>query len=404
VTEALGRNLQAVAGHNAAVTLDLVRRTPGISQVELADAAGLTPQAISKIIIRLLRLGLVTARTGPARGEGRPRSQLTVVPDAAYAVGMSIDRNGWRVVMADLAGRTVISKSGRFSRIPGPERLMDRLAERVHTGLDAEGIPRDRVLGAGIGIAGPLDHRRGVVTAATNMPGWVDVPLAGIASKRLGMPVVVDKDTTAATIGEYWRSPHPDAATLVVYVGTGIGSGLVLDGRVYRGAHTDAGEFGHMVLDPNGPRCACGRRGCVEAVSSPAAVVDRYARKGDGARSPAREPIAWNADVQHEFGRIAALARAADESATAALDGAGRLLGAAIANAVMLLDVADVILTGPMAAVAGTVYAEGVRAGLAESMRHSPRSEVSFSLSTTNSDIVALGAALLVLGNFEPQS
>lgn len=125
------------------------------------------------------------------------------------------------------------------------------------------------VLGLGLGAVGPLDHLAGLVRDATNMPGWHDVPLRDLLEKRTGLAVTLDKNTNSAAFAQLWPHGEP-TATAVVLVGTGIGVGLLIDGRLYRGPRTNAGEFGHTTIAYDGPVCACGRRGCVEIMAKQA--------------------------------------------------------------------------------------------------------------------------------------
>nr|WP_234019375.1 ROK family transcriptional regulator [Streptomyces sp. Tu6071] len=183
----------------------------------------------------------------------------------------------------------------------------------------AEGGEPPLLLGAGLAAPGPLDHRTGVLHKVSGFPGLDGLPLAAALSERLGLPVVLDKDTNAAALG---RALAGDArAFAYLHLGTGLGAGLVLDGRLYRGPRTGAGELGHQVVRLDGPPCVCGNRGCVEALC------------------------------------LAALA--AGDTAEAA-----RVLGTAAANLVGLLDVELVLLGGHRIAAAPEAFVRGVTAAL----------------------------------------
>ena len=119
-------------------------------------------------------------------------------------------------------------------------------------------------------MVGPLDQRLGVVRDAYGLEGWHDVPLQQMAQDVLGLPVLVDKDVSAAVAGQAWAQPGHDADTAVILIEAGVGAGLWLSGTVHRGHHTNAGEFGHTVIDLHGPRCVCGRDGCLEVIHNTA--------------------------------------------------------------------------------------------------------------------------------------
>ena len=208
-----------------------------------------------------------------------------------------------------------------------PDDVLAALAELVE--------PGERVLGLGIGIAGPLDFRDGIASP-NGLPGWDSVPLKALAQERLGLPVVVDKDTNAAVLAEAWRRPMRDAA--VVFAGTGLGVGLLLGGEVHRGARSGAGEFGHTTIQFDGPLCVCGRRGCVEAVHAAAVGTE-----------------------------------------------AARVLGAAVSNLVQLLDLDQIVLSGRKVLDHPDLY-----------LRAMP--EVDVCVTSYGPDLVPVGAGLLVLG------
>ncbi|MFB7950292.1 ROK family protein [Kitasatospora phosalacinea] len=258
-------NLALLRDRNDAAVLRAVRAAEdGTSRVELAVRTGLTAQAISKITARLLADGLLTeaGRSHVAGRSGKPRTLLRLVPDARSALGAEIGRRELHLLRTDLTGavvaraRTPIDPDGE----PGP--ILDRLAAMVRElTADTADTGGGRVLGLGLACPGPLDTRDGILHQVTGMPRWHGLHLREAVQDRTGLPVLVEKNTTAGVLSR----PGPDHRAFV-YLGDGVGAGLVLGGRVQRGARTNAGEFGHQCLDPDGPPCACGARGCLEAL------------------------------------------------------------------------------------------------------------------------------------------
>ncbi|MER6158406.1 ROK family transcriptional regulator [Streptomyces sp. NPDC001868] len=293
-----GVNLLALRSHNGALVLDLLRiaGVAGISRLELADRTGLTPQAVSKITARLRADGLVTEAGYRASTGGKPRTVLRLVPDAGHAVGLHLDRDELTAVLCDLTGTVVAERrvplylgAGADAVIEGAAREVEALLAEVREGrvaaaggrgTDEYGSPLLPVLGVGVALPGPLDHLHGVLHRVTGFPEWDGFPLRAALARRLGMPVVVDKDTNAAALGlAAVAGAHGSFAYL--HLGTGLGAGLVIDGAVHRGARTRAGEFGHQVVQLDGPMCECGNRGCVEALCLAAVArgdVDEAAR------------------------------------------------------------------------------------------------------------------------------
>ncbi len=350
-----GVNLPALRHHNAALVLDLLRAagTEGISRLELAERTGLTPQAVSKITARLRADGLVVgAGLRPSTG-GKPRTVLRLVPDARFAVGLHLDRDGLTAVLVDLAGRSVAVTTAPLDFGAPADRVLAGAAEAVRDLSAAE--PHKPVLGVGVAVPGPLDHRGGVLHRVTGFPQWDGYPLRDALATRTGLPVVVDKDTNAAALALALSPAEPRGDFAYLHLGTGLGAGLVLGGEVHRGARTGAGEFGHQTLQLDGPLCGCGGRGCIEALCLAAEA------RGDRAE-------------------------------------AARVLGAGAANLVGLLDIDRVVLGGRTVAADEDAYVRGVRAVIEErAARGGGRAAVPVTVAGGGDRPVAEGAAQLVL-------
>ncbi|WP_369405741.1 ROK family protein [Streptacidiphilus anmyonensis] len=341
-----GANLSALRDHNAAAVLALVRAAgSGVSRVELARASGLTAQAISKIVQRLGDDGLLVEAGRGASTGGKPRTLLALVPDARWAIGAQLGRDALTVLRADLTGRVVADRQVPIDLAGwGPGRVLDLLTEQVSWLLGA--VPRERVLGVGIASPGPLDQHAGVLHQVTGAPSWDRLPLRDEVAGRLGLPALIEKDSTAGVLSGL-GSPN----RAFIHLDRGLGAGLVLGGTVQRGARTNAGEFGHQTLDPSGPRCRCGNTGCVEALWA-------------AARNP-RE--------------------------------AAGVLGEAIANLVRLLDLDEIVLGGREVLAAPELYLAEIRAVLTDRLPDPTWQPVTVSVAPSGPNAVALGAAGLVL-------
>lgn len=355
----VGANLPALRSHNAALVLDLLRTAGegGISRLELAEGTGLTPQAVSKIVARLRDEGTAEEAGRRASTGGKPRTVLRLVPSASHAVGLHLDRDELTVVLLDLAGTRVAARTLPLDLGAGAEAVVSTAEAEIRALLAGAGRPaaapaavvpepERRVLGVGVAMPGPLDHFEGVAQRVTGFPQWEGYPLRDVLAARLGLPVVLDKDTNAAALGLALGGPGGSFAYL--HLGTGVGAGLVLGGALYRGARTGAGEFGHQVIQLDGPECTCGNRGCIEALCL-AAVA-----RGDVA-------------------------------------GAARVLGTGATNLVELLDIDRVLLGGRLVAAAENEFVRGVGAVLAA------RTHVPVAAADGGAHAVADGAAQLVL-------
>ncbi|GAA2762733.1 ROK family transcriptional regulator [Streptomyces paradoxus] len=368
-----GVNLLALRSHNAALVLDLLRTAgdEGISRLELAERTGLTPQAVSKITARLREDGLAAEAGRRASTGGKPRTVLRLVPEAGHAVGVHLDRDEVRAVLVDLRGTVVGERRAALDLGAGAGAVLGAVRETV-TGVTAAGADRDSrpgavgggslpgparlgpaLLGVGVALPGPLDHARGVLHRVTGFPEWDGFPLREALAERLGVPVVVDKDTNAAAVG--LAAGGEGGSFAYLHLGTGLGAGLVIGGSLHRGARTGAGEFGHQVIQLDGPPCTCGNRGCVEALCL-----------GAVARGDLRE--------------------------------AARVLGAGAANLVGLLDIDVLLLGGRTVAAAPEAFTDGVGAVLAAWARRTGQDAVPVRVAAGGGGAVAVGAAELVLG------
>ncbi|WP_416069514.1 ROK family transcriptional regulator [Streptomyces sp. FL07-04A] len=348
-----GVNLPGLRSHNTALVLDLLRAAGqnGISRLELAERTGLTPQAVSKITARLREEGLAAEAGRRASTGGKPRTVLRLIPAAGHAVGVHLDRDELRAVLVDLAGTVVGERRVPLDLGAGAEAVLGAVVREAGALVRRAG---GAVFGVGVALPGPLDHTHGVLHRITGFPEWDGFPLRDALAERLGGPVVVDKDTNAVALGLAVGGERGSFACL--HLGTGLGAGLVIGGTVHRGARTGAGEFGHQVVQLDGPPCPCGNRGCVEALC------------------------------------LAALARGD-------VGEAARVLGVAAANLASLLDVDAVLLGGRTVAADPEPFLRGVAAVLDTHARRegTPHNAVPVRLTPGGPRNVAEGAAQLLL-------
>ncbi|WP_170127411.1 ROK family transcriptional regulator [Kineococcus rhizosphaerae] len=399
-----GTNLPWVGDYNQAVVLDGVRRHPGTSRTDLALATGLTLQTVSNIVRRLLERGLVAegeplSRNGSRVG-GKPRTALAVRSGAALAVGVQFEREHVDAVLLDLSGEVLAADREPLPDLPGSRERAVEVAVTHATGvvrrlIDTCGSP-DAVLGVGVAVPGPLDFAGPVRSSAINLPGWRGVAIADMLAASTGLPVLVENDATAAAVGDLWRSRRVGRSFLYVHVGAGIGGGVVVRDEVLRGESGNAGEIGHVVVEPDGPACSCGAGGCLEAVAAPAAVVRRYAeRVGVAAARRAGLRLAERS-VLDDHDRLGVRAAAGDEAAGQELQTAARAIGRVVLGVVNVVDVSEVVLGGSGLRHAGERIRDAVRAALGVAMtREVHPVEVRFS--DAGEQAGALGAASAVL-------
>jgi glucokinase len=319
---------------------------------------------------------------------------------AVAGVARAGGAGGGPVLALDIGGTKlaagVVSRQGEvlsFARTPtrvaeGPDAVIERLLGLGREAIAAAGHSLPEMAAVGIGCGGPLDPVTGRVQGAPGLPGWDDVPVVGLVSAAYGRPTFLENDATAAALGEYrfgpWRSVRH---MLYLTVSTGVGGGLIADGRLYRGAAGNGGEFGHVIIDWNGRECGCGQRGCIEAYASGSSIARRAAEAiGAGQESTLREagPATAEAVVAH--------ARRGDPVARRIWDETTAALGRAIAVMINVVEPELVVLGGGVTR-AGADLLEPVRAAaLSQAMRPAGRA-ARVELSAHGDTVGVVGAA-----------
>lgn len=309
-----------------------------------------------------------------------------------------MDLGGTKILTALVDERGEVSSRVRIATPKGgPEAVVDAVVEAVQEVCARAGIDRSAARGVGVGAPGPLDHESGVVFEPPNMPGWRDVPLAEMLSPRLGLRVAVENDANAAAMGERWVGAGAGTDDLIyITVSTGIGGGLILGGRLYRGVTGTAGEVGHMVIEAGGPRCGCGRLGCLEALASGTAIA-REARAAVLAGQPTSLSVIPVERLEAED--VALAARDGDPLARKVFARAAAALGTGIANLVNLFNPAMVIVGGGVAR-AGDLLFGPVRRIVHQEAFERPGAAVRIVPAALGDDVGVVGAAAVARERF----
>jgi glucokinase len=282
--------------------------------------------------------------------------QRLAAPDPAPATSLEhvlgLDVGGTK-----LAAGVVARDGGVRSRLvapsrveEGPEAMIARHLDLGRLAVEESGLPWSAVAAVGIACGGPLDPVHGIIQSPPGLPGWDDVPLVATVSEALGRPAVVDNDATAGALAEWWfgsgrtgsAGGGPVRDLVYLTISTGVGGGLVLDGRVYRGAAGNAGELGHLTVDWRGRQCGCGRRGCLEAYASGTSIAAR-AREALAAGDEASSLRALERVTARD---VAEAAAAGDPLAGRIWDETTEILGSAIANILDVFNPELVVLGG----------------------------------------------------------
>lgn len=387
-----GTNLPRMGDFNQSVILEAIRRSgEGLSRIELVDETGLSAQTVTNITRRLLDEKVIAEAGRTINGPGKPRVTLRLVPESRYSVGVHLDPAVITVVLLDMAGTVVHRHVVRTSERE-PRLIVDTMARTIDALIRDAGVDRAAVAGVGVAAPGPIDADRGTVIDPPKLDGWHRVPLRAVLAEATGLDVTLEKDTTAAAVGEQWTGRwDADRSFLFVYLGTGIGASLVRDSEAVRGSSHNWGEIGHIIVDPDGPECACGSRGCVEVVCTPQAIVERATRGG------VLDAAADANGVEERFSLLCDRARAGDEAALGVLRGAAGHLAVLISSLTNAMDVDRVVMGGPFWSRVADVYLQELPALLER--RNVTRALRALSVDGTvvGDDVAAVGAACVVL-------
>lgn len=307
-----------------AITSLLYNESP-ISRSEIAKSTSLAPATVSNITSRLISSGLVKETGAGKSTGGRKPTLLDIDRTFGYVVAVKIEARKVITGLYDLRTNKLDGNSATFSPEPNYRTILDIIFRAVKSYDDQK-----EIIGVGIGVSGLITDEGEIIYSP--ILNWEDLPLAEDLYTELSLPIIVDNDVNALTLAEGWIGAGKDFDNfLCVTVGEGIGAGLMIDGSLYRGAIGGAGEIGHVTVDPDGPRCRCGERGCLEALAS-----DYFLR---------------NEIVKHDFNpltinHLISLAETGDPKALDIFRRMGHSLGLGIKNLVNTLNPEAVILGG----------------------------------------------------------
>jgi predicted NBD/HSP70 family sugar kinase len=332
---------------------------------------------------RLVREEAAAAPTTEPR-LGRPPLTLSLVPSAAYAVGVDVGHDHVRTILSDLVGTPIWDESITLDVDDSAEDTLTAATNLINRALRQTNNDRASVLGIGVGIACPVDRRSGQLRAEGIMPGWVGIKPGDELAARTGLTVQVINDANACVLAER-RYGAAQTWDNVVYVrlSSGIGAGVVCDGRMLLGQDGLAGELGHVTIESNGAVCRCGNRGCLETIASPTAIAALLSRS-------------WARTVTNA--ELVMLVQAGDRGAVRALEDAGEAVGRALAMTVTMLDPRLIVVGGELA-VAGDLLLNPMRRGLQRNTVRSHHSKLEISIGALGDSASVRGAAALVLAD-----
>jgi predicted NBD/HSP70 family sugar kinase len=365
--------------HNSRLVLKTIYDHAEISRAEIARLTHLTRTTVSELVSDLIADGLVEETgTGISIG-GKPPILLSVNPVARQLVTLDLSGDHFEGALVDLQGRLLKRIVLPDDLLEG-EQALNAVCDLVDSLVTAASAP---VAGIGVGSPGLIDTGLGVVRRAVNL-NWVDMPLQQHLAARFDLPVVVANDSHLSAMAEYMFGEGRGISNLIVIkVSQGIGSGIVLDGQLYYGDGFGAGEIGHIRAAENNIRCTCGNTGCLETVASTRAILRQISGK-------------LPTNGLYSLGQVVEAYHSGAIAVQEVVHQAAACLGATIAYMAGILNIHNIILTGPVRAF-GESFLDVVRAEVASRLLLNLAEEIDIRFSSLGDDDVLLGASALIL-------
>ena len=371
------------------LVIRVLRELGTASRAEIGRRTALSRATVSSVVNELQEQGLVvespepSERSRPAQ-TGRPPSLLGLHRSAGVAVGIDFGKRHLRVAVADLAHRILAEEAVHIETDPA-ERGIETAVSLVNRVLDVANIERSSIVGVGMGLPGPVHQLSGEVGSGTILPGWVGVRAQEAMTQRLGHPVRVDNDANLGALAEWmWGAARGCDHVAYFKLSTGIGAGLIAAGRPFHGAGGTAGEIGHTMLDPRGPVCRCGNRGCLETFVGAPALLELL------------RPALGQLTLREAIARAAA----GDAACRRVFADAGDAMGVAAAGLCNLFNPQRIGVGGELAA-AGDLLLEPLRAGVERATIRSAADDVEVVAGLLGERAEVLGAIALVLRDTE---
>jgi len=350
----VGSNINLVKSHNIRAILLSLLRDGQVSRVELAEKLSLSNTTITNLTSELLDQGIIVEERVETpekpRRVGRPRRMLALVPSARYAIGVHIGVGLFRVAITDLCAEIIYNEIETFELTTPPEDVINEIVRVIEQTIKSCDVERERVIGVGVGAPGLVNYEKGINVLAPRL-GWENVPIQHIVENQLDLPVCVDNNVRTMALAEAFFGDGRGVGVLTfVYGRIGVGSGIVVNGQVFRGSAAGAGEIGHTIVIPEGGDiCTCGSTGCLETLLSEPVWLRHIADIAAAHPDSLIAAYYYLDDERSPIERVFSAARDGDELIQQFIEERACYLGIALANLVNVLNPELIILGGMFA-------------------------------------------------------
>ena len=325
----------------------LIRKRGPISRIELAKINGYSTATVSNHVKTLIKEGFVIETKKGCSTGGRKPVYLTVNPNKAYIFSIEIEVNRIKIVMFNLEIKIVMKSIIPIAHKDDYKKTFEQLFFEIDEMMEEKNLKLDNLLGIGVAVPGLIDKEKGILEFAPNL-GWKNVYISKIFKDKYNLPVILDNEAKAAAIGER-EFIYPKMDNMVfISINEGIGCGIFLNGELYRGASGNAGEFGHIIIDTNGPVCHCGNKGCWETLASESYIVNRYLKLSNSNKKLTKKEIYQ-------------LVKNGDKKIIEIFNEAGRNIGIGLVNIINGLSPELLVIGGGVVEIKDYIYDEIVK-------------------------------------------
>ena len=401
-------DLAVVRENHLSQVINHVRQTGSISRAEIVRITNLSATTVSSLVSQVLESGFVYESQKGASSGGRPPVLLEFNYKHRHVIGVGMDSDYLRLVIMDLRGEVVANRAQAFDVDNQPQGTTQTIVELIRSMMDEVGLQSTTILGIGVAVPAPLEGEKLERLSPVIMPKWRDFDFVGQLQAVFQVPIHLENDANAGALAVKWWGIGKDFSELAfIKLGIGVGCGLVIDNKVYRGGGGTAGEIGHTTIHVDGPLCRCGNRGCLEGYVGVHAIIEQVRKRLLTQTLPTQDietelrslPISSPIHDSLKHDSIEAIIQAAlhgDPICRQVMVETGNYLGIAVANLLNLFNPQLVVLSGDIAA-AGSLLADAVQQSIKTHAisKAAQEARLVFTLLDTNS--VAVGAATLAI-------
>ena len=346
-SKAIFGNSIVIRKWNLSSIFKAIRKQGPISRIELTEITGCSAGTVSNHVRTLIKKGFVIETKKGISSGGRKPIQLMINPSKAYIFSIEIEVKQIKIVMFDLEIKVVMKSIIPIIYKDNYMKTLEQVFFEMDKMIEEKNLKLDNLLGIGVAVPGLIDKIKGILEFAPNL-GWKNVHISKIFKDRYGLPIILNNEAKAAAIGER-ESIYPKINNMVfVSINEGIGCGIFINGKLYRGASGNAGEFGHIIIDTNGPACHCGNRGCWETFASESYIVNRYLKLSNSNKELTKKEV-------YQLGKNG------DKRIIEIFNEAGRSIGIGLVNIINGLSPELLVIGGGIVEIKDYIYDEIVK-------------------------------------------